>query len=102
MLTMLDRQNPVSIPLEVITIIADFLAGSNSFGTLFNLSLANKQVRQECVPIFYETMIIPDTNLWALRMKKAIIGGDNLPKEWQWCRSGHLPNMPTSCTDTVP
>lgn len=84
MLTMLDRQNPVSIPLEVITIIADFLAGSSSFGTLFNLSLANKEVRQACLPTCYETIITVDTDAWMRAFKKARDG--TAPAEWKYCK----------------
>lgn len=84
-LTTLFRQTVKSVPLEIIANIASFLAGSNSFRTLMSFSVMNKRIRQECAPMCYETIIMPDTNYWALRLKR-VITGDPPPEAWKWCK----------------
>jgi hypothetical protein len=46
------------IPVEVLVIVGQFLAGSYCFGTLANLNSASKALHQESQPVLYETLIL--------------------------------------------
>jgi hypothetical protein len=55
----------------VVPLVAQFLAGSNSYGTLANLSLASKLVRFEITPILYETVILDGDRGWWRQKRSA-------------------------------
>lgn len=46
------------LPVEVLVIVGQFLAGSYCFGTLANLNSASKSMHQESQPVLYETLIL--------------------------------------------
>jgi hypothetical protein len=46
------------LPLEVITIVAQFLAGDHAFATLAALHASNHALKQETSPILYETLFL--------------------------------------------
>jgi hypothetical protein len=50
--------------IVVVSLVAQFLAGCNSHGTLANLSLSSKLVRSEITPILYETVILDGDRGW--------------------------------------
>ncbi|KAJ9098437.1 hypothetical protein QFC20_005956 [Naganishia adeliensis] len=48
------------IPLDVLGVISEFLAGDLAFGTLASLNVANHGIREETLPILYETVVFDD------------------------------------------
>lgn len=46
------------LPVELIVIIAEILIGDNAFGTTANLNLASRTIRQETLPLLYETVCL--------------------------------------------
>jgi hypothetical protein len=52
--------SPPDLSVDVITVIAEHLAGLYAFGTLASLHLANHAVRQETLPVLYETVLMDD------------------------------------------
>jgi hypothetical protein len=51
--------DPPSLPIEVLVMIAEFLAGDDFLGTLAHLNLASRMIHQETLPILYETAVWP-------------------------------------------
>ncbi|KAJ9094243.1 hypothetical protein QFC21_006069 [Naganishia friedmannii] len=52
------------LPMELHTIIAGFLAGSNAYGSLANFNLASKAVHTETRPVLNETMLLDSKEYW--------------------------------------
>lgn len=52
------------LPLDIYGVIADFLAGSFAFGTLANLNVASHFIREETLPVLYETLLMNDEEKW--------------------------------------
>ncbi|KAJ9091793.1 hypothetical protein QFC21_007096 [Naganishia friedmannii] len=48
------------IPVEMYSVIAEILAGDQAFGTLANLNLANHAIRDETLPVLFETLLFDD------------------------------------------
>jgi hypothetical protein len=46
------------MPTDVLVIVVEFLAGDHAFGTLANLSLADRDIRDETLPVLYETVTL--------------------------------------------
>jgi hypothetical protein len=46
------------LPLEVIVLVGQFLAGQNSLATLASLTVTCKLLEQETTPVLYETVIL--------------------------------------------
>jgi hypothetical protein len=46
------------LPVEVLVIVGQFLAGSYCFGTLANLNSVSKSMHEESQPVLYETLIL--------------------------------------------
>lgn len=82
-------QGPLTVPIEVILNIAGFLAGDNNFGSLFNFSMMNKRVRQECLPTCFETLVPRKNDEWMMIFKEAMSGV--IPSEWRFCKYVFLP-----------
>lgn len=54
----------IDIPLDVFGVMSEFLAGDNAVGTLASLNLANRAIREETLPVLYETVLLDNvTNL---------------------------------------
>ncbi|KAJ9099302.1 hypothetical protein QFC21_004183 [Naganishia friedmannii] len=53
--------NP-NLPLEVLSIIGQFLLGNNSYATLSKFSMISRTLRQELQPMLYETVIVSEKN----------------------------------------
>lgn len=64
---------PVSLPLEVYGIIAEFLAGEGALGTVASLSRANKHIQLFLLPVLYETLIIKDLSIYSRKTKSSIV-----------------------------
>lgn len=64
----LRRQPPLALPLEVIAIIAGFVAGSNAYATLASLAATSKLLKQECEPVLWETLI------WCEKLGQDVVG----------------------------
>ncbi|KAJ9110417.1 hypothetical protein QFC19_001542 [Naganishia cerealis] len=64
---MMKRQGGPRLPMELLTLIAQFLAGTNSFGTLANLNVASKGLLRETKPILNETMLMDARGYWWFR-----------------------------------
>jgi hypothetical protein len=45
------------LPMELIIIIAEFLAGSHALKSLASLNVANQEIHEELLPILYETLV---------------------------------------------
>jgi hypothetical protein len=48
----------VSLPSDIITVIAEHLAGLSSFGSLASLNIANHETRDVTLPVLYETLLL--------------------------------------------
>jgi hypothetical protein len=55
-------QGLTDLPLEVLVVIARFIAGNNDYGTLLSLCLTCKVVKDELKSTFFETVLQPDIN----------------------------------------
>lgn len=55
-------QGLTDLPLEVLVVIARFVAGNNDYGTLLSLCLTCKVVKEELKSTFFETVLQPDIN----------------------------------------
>ncbi|KAJ9113044.1 hypothetical protein QFC22_006140 [Naganishia vaughanmartiniae] len=53
------KETPWMLPLELLVVIAQFLAGSDQYATLASLNSTCKLVRAETLPVLYETFIMP-------------------------------------------
>jgi hypothetical protein len=54
-----DNTTP-DLPADVFGVIAEFLAGSFAFGTLASLNVISKSIRDETLPVLYETFLMDD------------------------------------------
>jgi hypothetical protein len=52
-----DPSGSLSIPVEVLVIVAEYLAGDLCFGTIANLNATSWTVHEETLPVLYETTI---------------------------------------------
>ncbi|KAJ9092576.1 hypothetical protein QFC19_008684 [Naganishia cerealis] len=50
----------IELPLERYGLIAEFLIGDQAFGSLANLSLVNRSVHAETLPVLYDTVVFHD------------------------------------------
>ncbi|KAJ9100756.1 hypothetical protein QFC19_005495 [Naganishia cerealis] len=50
-------QSPASLPLELLSNVAGFIAGGNNYGTLINFSLMSNRMWQETLPTLFETVV---------------------------------------------
>jgi hypothetical protein len=91
----LSYQPCFALPLEVIVIIAGFLAGSNNYGTLASLCVCSQLVQQECQATLYETVICND--YWNEEFKRCSAPPSLVPKTWKYIRYGHLSDGPSDC-----
>lgn len=57
-------QGIARLPVEVIVLVGQFLAGQNSLATLASLTIACKLLQQEAAPVLYETVILLDGRGW--------------------------------------
>jgi hypothetical protein len=72
--------------MEIIVNIAGFLAGANNYGTLMNLSMMSKRVREECLPTCFETFIPAHTDDLMRTLKVFGWQGYPQPPHWYLCR----------------
>ena len=49
---------PPELSLDAIAVIAECLAGDHAFGSLASLHLANHAVREETMPVLFETVLM--------------------------------------------
>jgi hypothetical protein len=59
----------LDIPYDVISVVAEHLAGLNAFRSLANLNLASHGVRDETLPILYETATMDNLSKLACFIK---------------------------------
>lgn len=78
-------QPPLSLPLEIITTIAGFVAGNNDFGTLASLCVTSRLLKAECERIWIETVVWSHKGPLDENMKK---GQDTqvFPESWRHIR----------------
>lgn len=50
------------LPLKLIATIAEFLIGDFAFGTAANLNVTSQAVREETLPVLYETLCLDRMN----------------------------------------
>jgi hypothetical protein len=48
---------PTDLPVELLVIVSEFLAGDHCLGTLANFNVASSTVHQETLPVLYETAV---------------------------------------------
>jgi hypothetical protein len=60
----------IDLPIEVYGTIADLLAGDQAFGTLASLNLTSRAVREETLPVLFETLLFDDYVELAQWMRK--------------------------------
>lgn len=48
------------IPLDVLGVVAEFVAGAHCFGTLANLNIANHDLHDQTLPVLSETLLLDD------------------------------------------
>lgn len=48
---------PPSLPIEVLVMISEFLAGDDCLGTLADFNVASRVIHQETLPVLYETAV---------------------------------------------
>lgn len=46
------------LPTDIITVIAQFLAGCHAFGSLASLHMAKRDVRDATMPVLFETVFM--------------------------------------------
>jgi hypothetical protein len=63
--------------MELLVIVAEFLVGDFAFGTAANLNVTSQAVRQETLPILYETLCLDRVNpkTYLLKKRKKVIAG---------------------------
>jgi hypothetical protein len=59
-------QEGSSLPIELIVIIGEFLAGSHALKSLASLNVASREVHVEVLPILYETLVWVRYVTWLL------------------------------------
>lgn len=57
-------QGVARLPVELLVIVAGFLAGQNSYGTLASLAGTCKLLKGEIAPTLYETVILDSNRQW--------------------------------------
>jgi hypothetical protein len=59
-------QGPPILPIELIVVVAELVAGSANYGTLANLSAVCHTMREEVIPVLCETVILSSREIEAL------------------------------------
>lgn len=50
-------QGPAKLPLEILLLVAGFVAGDNNYGTLLSFCLMSSRIREETKSVLYETIM---------------------------------------------
>lgn len=74
-------QGFADLPLEVILLVGQLLAGQNSLATLVSLTATWRSLQQELTPVLYETVILlGDRNWWRMGVTSETIRAETT---WQ-------------------
>lgn len=70
------------LPVELLVIVGQFLAGDRKLGTLASLNSASKPIQEETKAILYETLFLKHSR----KVARALSDPTRTPLKWRYCK----------------